>query len=592
MQGGSLPPQPSPKPTPTPAQIQQDVAGFNAALASGQITQAQYNEVMAYENTLAMQAGAPSVFTPTTQYPSSPQTAQPSPSTPASLIPTVQAAPVTITPAAQPSQNLLGSFPPQYVSRPESVQPTPTTPPVILPKGATLLDVTPAPAGQGYQISYVTPPPLASYPAVYTKPISVQPAPVVPPNIWTQPNPGTAPLKVAPLSTTQAPPLTVLDLLGGTFARINSPVGALLQWDVGVAGEIANQITGVKNVVGNLAGQKPAPMPFTPSSQIEQYGGYGAQVTEIVGLAVVGPEILPISAPAILGAGILNVGIGQGINYLLTGKVGSPSEMLSQALVGEGFAITGAGILKGLSTVAESSTPAVARIGQLLGGTAPGRIGTFSGLGAAVGYVSTGTPLGAAEGAAFGALFSGIGEVAARVGPKLPTLKLGSVDVPLEGNIEGIESVTWKGLYISRGSEATPLLGRISEVPEGSLISPDYVPESNIAARITQDVMGRAGYSPETLAAVQNVRGVMASTQFVQSKFVEDILPQKTVTLSAEGVSALKEGMIANKAEIAEIYGSFGNYPQISHEFEVTYEGKSGLATPHDVDIQLRTTKS
>ena len=59
---------------------------------------------------------------------------------------------------------------------------------------------------------------------------------------------------------------------------------------------------------------------YTPVTTAEKVGGYVAQGAELATIAAVAPEFLPISAPAIVGAGLLNVGISEGITRVTTGK--------------------------------------------------------------------------------------------------------------------------------------------------------------------------------------------------------------------------------------------------------------------------------
>jgi hypothetical protein len=217
-------------------------------------------------------------------------------------------------------------------------------------------------------------------------------------------------------------------------------LGAYAQGTVGSVGTVLNQKVAVQNTLTNLVGAKPDSFDYVPKTTAEKVGGYVAQGTELVAVAVVAPEILPISTPAIIGAGVLNIGLNLGINRVVTGKFDTnPTNILNQAIIGEGFAVAGVGLLKGVTSVAQTSIPVVSRAAVFMAGTPLGRVSTFTGFGAAVGYVTTGSPLGAGEGALMGLGFSSAGEylgtpILAKIRSVLPE-SMGGVPMLSEGEM-------------------------------------------------------------------------------------------------------------------------------------------------------------
>lgn len=184
-------------------------------------------------------------------------------------------------------------------------------------------------------------------------------------------------------------------------------------------------------------------------------------------------------------------------------------------------------------------------------------------------------------------------EIGQRVTGAIPVPKYGSVKVPLEGGAVA----EWRGLYLSKGEKAIPLIGKISDIPEGTKIlghglggeAEGYIPRSNIESTMTLKAMEKAGYSPEVIGDIENIRSVISETQFTKSKFIEDILPEETSTLSEAGVRAVKEFVIENKAQVEELYGSFSTKAQLVKDIEYSLPtGESALRIPGDIDIQLK----
>lgn len=296
----------------------------------------------------------------------------------------------------------------------------------------------------------------------------------------------------------------------------------------------------------------------------------------------------PIIGPSgvLLGAG-LGVGVSQGIKAVSGGGFLSGEELFESATTGIIF--SGAGKLATTGLQAIGAGAVVEGVGtgatKIVSGAA-GRIGVNTALGAGGSYVlSGGNPEAAVEGAKYGLIFGVGGEVIGAVAARSPVPKYGEVKIPLKSG----EEVTYKGLYLSRGSEVTRITGKTLDVPENALISEKYVPKSNIESNVALDVMKQGGYSRETVQNVMDVRTVMRTTQNTRPGTINEALPTETGTLNAAGVKAVKEHVITNKGDVEMLYGSYATKPQLAKTFEYSKEGKSALRTPGDIDIQLTT---
>ena len=303
---------------------------------------------------------------------------------------------------------------------------------------------------------------------------------------------------------------------------------------------------------------------------------------EIFGLALVAPEVLPmalgVTTLGLLGAAAINVGIGEGFNIAMGGKPLTLTEIRNQALFGEGFAIGGSAVMRGVGTVVPrvvESSVGRATINAIMGGGA--------------GYVLSGGDIkSTAEGAVFGAAFSLGGEAIGR----LPRFGIGNVEVPLESG----EVIKWRGLYLESGENAKLILGSMGEVPEKAVISghgstgeaAGYMPETPIETAVTMKIMEKAGYPAEVISDVKDIRGLMGETQNIKSRFIQDILPQETGTLSTEGVATLKEFVIQNQGDVQSVYGSFATRNQLIEDVNYSFEGKTALRVPGDIDIQMK----
>lgn len=382
-----------------------------------------------------------------------------------------------------------------------------------------------------------------------------------------------------------------------------------LQSGIAVIGTIANEGTQTKNAltgIGNTILQRPTqpqPLPYTPSSPTQQTASDVFQVGQAAAVAVAAPVLAPVAGLTVGGVvageaigGAVNLGIQGVTGQLEMTPIGVTKGAVEGMAQGGAFSLIGGGAMAGLGLAGKGLAPLA------------GRMGLNTAMGAGAGTVTeayqTGkvTGQGALEGAAFGAAFGVGGEVAGYAGGKLnakydltgkaerniPVPKYGNVDVPLESGAE----VNYKGLYISKGAEAKPVIGKMSPVPEGVGIKEGYVPESNIESTITQDIMGKAGYSPESIQAVKDVRSIMGVTENVRPKNIDSSFPEETGTLSKQGVSTVKEFVLTNKNQVDMVYGSFATKPQLSKSFEYVKDGKSALRTPGDIDVQLNTDQA
>jgi hypothetical protein len=509
---------------------------------SGAISQAEYDQAMAYQAELN-KANQPT--TPTQQ-------------------------PTSTTPVISPAQGIINPLP-ANPENPVVIQDTSGTWAI---KGST---VTPTPTG-----------------IEVTAPQPKQPQPeMIEPNLQ---NTVSNPLGVAG---------TILNIASlANESQPKGPVKDFVSFGIGASGQIVNEGTQVENLAGSLTGAEPKVLPFTPRNDMEKTGATAAIIGQAVEVAVVAPAIAPALG---LGAGGILVGeaIGIGLNEVpnisktVQGQPVDLGDVITAGAIGaaEGgvFGLIGGKAINVLGVGGSGVVKAV------------GRVGVNTGIGALAGDVyeriTTGkdTGQGLSQGALFGFVFGVGGEVLGNVGgrlnskydvtsrvqQKVPVPKFGDVTIPLENG----KVVNYKGFYLSRGSEATKLFGRTTEVPEGTSIAQQYVPKSNIEATVTQDVMKRAGYSPETLQAVNDVRQVMRTTQNIRPKTISDVFPEKTNTLSVEGTNTVKEMILENKGKVDMVYGSYATKPQLSTKFEYMKDNVSALRTPGDIDIQLNTNQ-
>ena len=115
---------------------------------------------------------------------------------------------------------------------------------------------------------------------------------------------------------------------------------------------------------------------------------------EIMGIAAVGSAVAPISFAGVLGAAGVNVAISEGFSYAFTGKPLTAKEVVRSALVGEVFAVGGAGV----QAVAAQSFPKL--VGSIYGRAAVNAaVGGVGGLALSGGDIKAG-----AEGALFGGI--------------------------------------------------------------------------------------------------------------------------------------------------------------------------------------------
>ncbi len=431
-------------------------------------------------------------------------------------------------------------------------------------------------------------------------------------------------LATKPVETISA----ILNPVRDIVIKDDSPSAKVAQFYIGMGGEMLNEYAGVQKAVVNI-GQKPivstpsiAPpitmpnpslsQPYTPKTNTEQLGSTFYKVGTAVEVAVVAPIIAPeigISKGSVLLGEALGAGLNQVPNVVKAsqGQPVSPTDVVVSGVQGaaEGgvFSIVGGKAIHAVGLEGKTGLVPVA-----------GRIAVNTGLGGGAGaigeYVETGksTGQGFVQGAAFGFAFGLGGEVVGSVGGRInakynvaerivdtvPIVKYGSVKVPLTANIEGeelsmVHSPTWRGLYVSRGSEAKPLVGKQSYVPEGYNIDSGYVPKSNIESSVTLTVMKETGYEPKTLQAIQDVRQVMHTTQYTPPKNIDDVFPLQTKTLSQQGTATVKEFILTNKNDVQMVYGSYATKPQLNKSFEFTKDGASALREPGDIDIQLTT---
>ncbi|MFA5365723.1 MAG: hypothetical protein WC325_11135, partial [Candidatus Bathyarchaeia archaeon] len=379
---------------------------------------------------------------------------------------------------------------------------------------------------------------------------------------------------------------------------------------VGGYGELANQASQVKNAVGNIGNAllntefKANPLPFTPQNEMQSTGQTVFRIGEAVSVAVIAPVVAPavgVAVPTVLAGeavgAVLN--IVPATNLLVGEPVTlpkTPLELVERGVIGAAqggvFGLVAGGSYNLLNITGKGLGYAVARTSV---DTAQGAIfGTIQEA-AMTGKV---TGEGGIQGAGFGLAFGALGEVGAYAGGKIntkydvagklerniPIPKYGDVTVPLEGGGEA----RYRGIYLSQGSEAKPIFGKLSGIDDGARILSGYAPSSNIDVKVTQDVMAKGGgYTPEQVAVVGQVRNIMGTTQNVKPQTINDVFPTETGTLSEIGTTTVKKFIMENIDNVDMVYGSYATRPQLSESFEYASSGKSALRTPGDIDVQL-----
>lgn len=303
------------------------------------------------------------------------------------------------------------------------------------------------------------------------------------------------------------------DVLAKSDDTLTKGTGVYLQATSGSMGELANQGTGIKNLVNNVVGQPQLPTPYTPTSDAAKAGQIGMIATELVASTIATAGMAPAGAGAVgiakaiasgpvLGAG-LNVGIGEAARYAETGQFGTPVQIGEEAVSGAAFANVGQGIIKagvtvagatnvgtkiitigadtigktgvgqeivlGAAKVADDYMPVASKVATIAVGTTAGRTATFAALGGGIGYATNPTPQGAIEGAIMGGAFSLGGELAGKtLLPKINQLR--GIEMLSEGpkavSIGGNEVAT----YVSKPNEG--LGGRQLRVIQSITVDP------------------------------------------------------------------------------------------------------------------------
>ena len=193
----------------------------------------------------------------------------------------------------------------------------------------------------------------------------------------------------------------------------------------------------------------------------------------------------------------------------------------------------------------------------------------------------------------------------AYVGGKLQTytspLTYVDVEIPLAGGF----SARGRGLFF----KSTKITGDIkifdaernivNSFDDALMIKPSagatrgYVPQTSIDTAITTDLMGFLNYNPLELEKVVNVRDIIQAVKDRPSKFIDDILPTQTGTLSVAGVSAFKDWALKNVDNVEKVYGSFPVKGQLKPDIGFTLmDDVKGEVTstrlPGDIDIVLK----
>lgn len=174
----------------------------------------------------------------------------------------------------------------------------------------------------------------------------------------------------------------LLNPIGQAVSKDSSPLGQVTRFGVGFVGEQLNLAESIQKGVTNLASGKQVAEPkplltvalpgmanpnepiYNPSDPLQITGKTVYNVASAVAVSAVipaaAPKVIPITASSILKAGLLNVGLTEGITYAQTELLDNdpatkyspdPVRISQSFALGEGFAVAGAGALKAASKV-------------------------------------------------------------------------------------------------------------------------------------------------------------------------------------------------------------------------------------------------
>ncbi len=273
-----------------------------------------------------------------------------------------------------------------------------------------------------------------------------------------------------------------------------------------------------------------------------------------VGMAILAPEILPITTPAILAAGAVNVGVSQGLNYALTRQVDlSPKTLSMDFLLGGTFATTGTAALSGVGKIAPTVVKSVA-----------GRAIVNAGVGGGAGYVlSGGDPAAAASGALTGAIFSAGTELVYNPTKAAIKVRTGLVKERLIGGEPTI------------GKAGTEVPTFISQQPIEAL--------GNRRIRVIADVTE----NPINPAKGVNLRGMV-------NEYVGQTIPTAHATLNAENFNLKAGGETILKGFPQEATG-YRKAEQLTHFYSAPgsekyvniYGGYAGISDAEESAFKL-----
>ena len=180
-------------------------------------------------------------------------------------------------------------------------------------------------------------------------------------------------------------------------------------------------------------------------------------------------------------------------------------------------------------------------------------------------------------------------------------LKAGTVEIPLSNG--GVAK--WKGTYVAAGSRSKLLTGKlklyddagklITKIDDALQIQPakgatrGYVPQTDVDVGLTKELMSMLKYTEKEFDKIDNVVKVMQSTQNTKSKFISDVLPKETNTLSADGVKAFIDFAKKNQDDVEKIYGSFAVKNQLNPDYNFGLPGgiQSGRKAG-DIDVLIK----
>lgn len=395
----------------------------------------------------------------------------------------------------------------------------------------------------------------------------------------------------------------LLNPIGQAISQDNTPLGQVARFGVGFVGEELNFAESIQKGVTNLAAGKSTVEPkplinislpgmtkanepiYNPSDPIQITGKTAYNVASAVAISAVipaaAPKVIPITASSILKAGLLNVGLTEGITAIQTELLDNdpttkyspdPVRISQSFALGEGFAVAGAGALK-----------AASKIDPTIVASRGGRAAVSMGVGAGAGYLLSG---GDPEQTIQGALVAG----AFGVGQEL-------VYTPLKSGLSSRLGFSQRLIpgepTIGKSGEMVPTF--ISEKPITSLGNRRL----RVVADVTENPVGSKGVTVKTLTQEYVGQNIPTAHATLNSKAFNLKAGGETVLRGfpeqGAGYRAQKELFHFYSApgskDFVNVYGGYAGITNASESaFKLTIGGKPTVLTTVNTPISRKFT--